>query len=305
MKKFSGSFLRKNTFLIGVSALLACIVVALSFMLLRNLIQTETYYTLNQDVPARTQITPEMLSPVVTSTGTAPQAALGIEDVQSGAVYSQYSLRTGDILTASNAGEQKDISVGIPDSWVVTNFSVPADNAVGGRIQRGYYFDIMVATDDGSTYPFINVLALDTTIDLNDASSSDAANTEEAKSGQTTQYVVGMSPQDAGKLQSIMKKHGDDVRLVLSPRQNEYAKPKMSDYEGNFSYNKDDGVKNMGEGTNYTFADAERDEFGRPIASPENCSDGNSQISGDICEKKREESTDAPTGVPSENSGNE
>lgn len=288
--------LRKNTFLIGVVVAIGTVVAVLSLMLLRNFIQTETYYTLNQDVPARTQVTPDMLSPVTTSSGTAPKSALGMDKVQSGGVYTQYSLHAGDILTMSNAGEQKDISVGIPDSWVVTNFSVPADSAVGGRIQRGYYFDIMVADASGSYYPFVNVLALDTTVDLNNASSSDAANTEEAYDGQTTQYVVGMSPQDAARLHSVMKKSGADVRLVLSPRQNEYNPPKLSDYDGAFGYNQgEDKPKDMGKGTDYTFTDLERDSFGRPVAEPENCSDGNSVISGDICKEKEENVSDEPS----------
>lgn len=257
-----------------------------------RIFQTENYYVLNQDVPTRTQITPDMLDTITASEGTAPAAAIGIEEVQSGDVYTQYPLLAGDILTMSNVGGREDISVGIPDEWVVTNFSVGADDAVGGRIQRGTYFDMMIVQSGtpeeggGSTYPFVNILALDTTVDLSSASSADAAESEEAHDGQTTQYVVGMSPEDAGKLQHIMSQYGGNIKLVLSPRQNEYKAPQLNEYTGKFSYNEDDAPKNMGENTDYTFRDVERDEFGAPLEQPGeySCSQGNAKISGEDCE---------------------
>lgn len=257
-----------------------------------RIFQTENYYVLNQDVPTRTQITPDMLDAITASEGTAPAAAIGIEEVQSGEVYTQYPLLAGDILTMSNVGGREDISVGIPDEWVVTNFSVGADDAVGGRIQRGTYFDLMIVQGGtkeeggGTTYPFVNILALDTTVDLNSASSSEAAESEEAHDGQTTQYVVGMSPEDAGKLQHIMEQYGSNVKLVLSPRQNEYNAPQLNEYTGKFAYDQADQPKNMGENTDYTFRDVERDEFGVPLEEPGSysCSNGNAKISGEDCE---------------------
>lgn len=261
--------------------------------------QTEDYYVLAQDVPTRTQITPEMLEAITASEGTAPAAAIGLEEVQTGNVYTQYPLLAGDILTQSNVGGREDISVGIPDEWVVTNFSVDADSAVGGRIQRGTYFDMMVVDqggdmdEGGSYYPFVNILALDTTVDLSSASSANAAETEEAHEGQTTQYVVGMSPEDAGKLQHIMSTKGADVKLVLSPRQNEYNAPALSEYTGKFIYKEGDSPKNMGERTDYTFRDVERDEFGVPLDDPGaySCSKGNAKISGEDCETTGNNST--------------
>lgn len=271
-----------------------------------RIFQTENYYVLNQDVPTRTQITPDMLDPITASEGTAPAAAIGIEEVQSGEVYTQYPLLAGDILTMSNVGGREDISVGIPDEWVVTNFSVGADDAVGGRIQRGTYFDMMIvqggtkAEGGGATYPFVNILALDTTVDLSTASSADAAETEEAHDGQTTQYVVGMSPEDAGKLQHIMEQYGSNVKLVLSPRQNEYNAPQLNEYTGKFAYDEADTPKNMGENTDYTFRDVERDEFGVPLDTPGaySCSNGNAKISGEDCEAGGQ--TETPSNEQSE-----
>lgn len=275
------------------AAIVVCSV-ALFFVTLLGLqkfVQTETYYVLNQDVPTRTQVSPEMLTPVVTSAGTAPKSAIGLDQVQTGQVYAQYPLHAGDILTTSNVGGLQDISVGIPDDWVVTNFSVNADDAVGGRIKRGTYFDIMVATPEKSFYPFVNVLALDTTISMNTTSSADAADTKEAHAGQTTQYVVGMSPQNAAKLQSIVQKYGSNIRLVLSPRANEYKKPNLSDYSGMFSYDGKEpiwpGENAKGEITDNTFTGPERDKLGKPVKQLEDCSEGNARVSGAICKEKK------------------
>lgn len=280
--------LKSNGLILIVIGVVSLALFGVVFSVASKLFQTETYYVLNQDIPTRTQVTEDMLEPVVTSEGTAPEAAVGLADVQTGNVYTQYPLLTGDILTMSNVGGMEDISVGIPDTWVITNFSVGADDAVGGRIQRGAYFDIMVAGEDGTTYPFVNVLALDTTVDLSNASSAEAADSEEAHEGQTSQYVVGMSPDNAAKLQNIVKNHGSDIKLVLSPRQNEYEKPKIADYDGKFAYDRSDspvwpGQSEAGELTDYTFTDVERDAFGRPLEKLENCSSGNSKVAGEDC----------------------
>lgn len=294
-----------NWLLIGIIIAIALTLFVVVTLAALKFFQTETYYVLNTDVPTRTQVTSEMLSPVTTSEGTAPKAAIGIGEVQSGEVYTQYPLVAGDILTASNVGSRSDISNGIPDSWVVTNLSVSADNAVGGRIQRGTYFDIMVTDANGSSYPFVNVLALDTTVDLSDASSSDAAETEEAHAGQTTQYVVGMSPQDAARLQHVIQQYGGNggIRLVLSPRQNEYAQPQLSDYTGIFAYNRDsDAPVNEGANTDYTFTDVQRDKFGKPVEQVQNCSQGNAKLSEKDCQTANNTETQQDTTQPTDSS---
>jgi len=288
--------MKNNTFLWGIAAILGLGVAGVVLTLFLNLVQTETYYILNEDVPSRAQVTPEMLAPVTVSEGGAPEAAIGLDEVQAGGIFTAHPLLAGDILTASNVGSREDISIGVPDEWVITNFSVDADNAVGGRIQRGYYFDMLVTSENGSFYPFVNILALDTTVDLSSASSSDAVNTEEAQAGQTTQYVVGMSPENAGKLQDVMNKYSGNIRLVISPRQNEYEKPQIADYEGIFSYTAGDTPLNLGEGTDYTFTVLDRDEFGRLTEELNNCGDGNAVIP---CEEGSEPSSESSDGAQS------
>lgn len=287
--------MKNNTFLWGIAALLGLAVAGVLLTLFLSLVKSETYYILKEDLPSRAVVTPEMLEPVTVNKDGAPEAALGLEEVQTGGVFTAHPLLAGDILTMSNVGGREDISVGIPDEWVITNFSVPADSAVGGRIQRGYYFDILVADQEGSYYPFVNVLTLDTTIDLSGASSADAVNTEEAQDGQTTQYVVGMSPENAGKLHNIMSTSQGDVKLVLSPRQNEYEKPRIGDYEGIFKYEKGSKPLNLGEGTDYTFTMLERDEFGRLAEEINNCGKGNAIVACEPKEEQSDEATDEAT----------
>jgi hypothetical protein len=285
--------LRNNKLIWIAIVVLVGIVFVAALNYLKAFYQTETYYILNQDVAARTLIAPDMLDPVTTSAGTAPEAALGVAEVQDGTAYAQYPLLAGDILTGSNIGGLQDIAIGIPDDWVVTNFSLDADSAASGRVTRGTYFDIMliggiVPTEPNQAppvyYPFVNVLALDVTASISSLDSSTDADTEQARTGQTTLYSVGASPENAAKLQSAIAS-GATMKLVLSPRQNEYEAPVLADYTGVFAYAANDAPINLGEGTDYTFKDVERDEFGRPIPTTEdpNCSVGNSRVPGTGC----------------------
>lgn len=302
---------KSNRLLYAVMAIIGIALFAVTSWAAQKMFETETYYVLNQDVATRTLVTPEMLSPVVVSKGGAPEAAATISDIQGGDYYTQYPLQSGDILTHSNIGTLEDISVGIPDSWVVTNFSVDADSAVGGRIKRGTYFDMMVADANGSFYPFVNVLALDTTVNLSSASSADAADTSEAHEGQTTQYVVGMSPEDAAKLQSVMQMYSGSIKLVLSPRQNEYEKPDLHAYDGIFSYNPSDGTIWPGEGTNgneltnNSFQDVKRDDNGRPVEETDPSLIGNSKVSSSgTSSSNQTDSSTTTEGETGEQSGN-
>lgn len=272
-KNGSGSVLRNNKIILAGIALLLVFVFIGFLTFLKSFYQTETYYVLNDSqgatIPARTIITPDMLSPLVIAAETAPPNALDISEVDG--ITTKYALMPGDILTASNAGEVDDIYNGVPDNWVITNFSVGADNAVGGRIRAGQYFDVMVADENGSYYPFINVLALDTTVDLASATSANAADTAEAYAGQTSQYVVAMSPENAAILQTVVAKDGDKIKLLLSPKQNNYQKPALSDYSKLFTFNDPTspiwpGQSANGELTDSNFNAVERDkETGKPI----------------------------------------
>lgn len=290
---------RKSSILItGIIVIIILAIFIGSLTLLKSVLQTETYYVLNQDVSTKTQITPEMLDPVVTSAGTAPPNTLTLQDVQDGTLYSQFPLSAGDVLLYSNVSGFTDISTGIPDDYLITSLNVSADNAAGGRITRGTYFDIMVYDGDSENdrepgkvfYPFVNALALDTTVSMDGASSQDAIDTDEAQNGQVSFYYIGVTPANAAYLELISKRYGGNIKLLLSPRQNEYAKPKIDSYAGFFKFNVDSGEMrqdsglapvNLGENMDSTFSKPERDAFGRPIKQLKNCSEGNAFVSPD------------------------
>lgn len=272
-KNGSGSVLRNNKIILAGIALLLVFVFIGFLTFLKSFYQTETYYVLNDTqgevIPARTIITPDMLSPLVIAAETAPPNALDISEVDG--ITTKYALKPGDILTDSNAGKVNDIYNGVPDSWVITNFSVGADDAVGGRIHAGDYFDVMVADENEAFYPFINVLALDTTVSLSGASSANAADTAEAYAGQTSQYVVAMSPENAAKLQQVNNKYKGKVKLLLAPKQNSYQKPALADYSKLFTFEDKTspiwpGKSDTGELTDSNFNNVQRDEkTGKPV----------------------------------------
>lgn len=340
--KSGGFFKNAKIIWLGIAVLLIFVFVG-TLMLLRSAYQTETYYVLNQDVPTRTQITMDMLSPVVTSAGTAPggtpemapeqkvsEREAILSAVQSGSAYTQFPLKAGDVLSPSSVGALADISVGVPDSWVITSFNVDFNNAVQGRIQRGSYFDIMVVGDTGAYYPFVNILTLETS--TGSATSSAASADPSGQNAATSVYTVGMSPENAAKLQWLQGFAGGSIKLVLSPRQNEYASPDLAAYINTnnspfFTYealidgviapglqpvlDKDkngvdidgDGKVDTREVTDYTFSDVERDQFGRPVNVVENAGLGNAKIPSSAA--NGEKPTNVNSGSDNKSTGSE
>lgn len=283
MKK---SKLQDSKLIIAAIVALALVSFFLFVFLLRGFFQTETYYVLNEDIGPRVQISAEQLDPRVVSDGQAPPNALSLADVQTGGLYTQYPLRAGDIISESSVGALSDIRVGVPDSWTITSFGVSADDAVGGRITRGTHFDI-IAIDNTldeprAFYLFNNVLALDTTVSMEGASSADAVDTEEAQSGMTEQYVVGMRPEEAAFFHMAVEEY--DIRLVLSPRENEYQQPDQERIRGFFDLSEIDGnwePIEIGTMTDNTFMPVERDENGRPVSVEDDFEENDeSSISG-------------------------
>lgn len=269
--KKTKSKLMDTKLIIGLCVILAAIAGGATFVLIQSVIQTETYYVLSEDIGPRTLIQPEQMTPIVTDEGSAPPNALNIADIQTGSMFTQYPLRAGDIVTMSTVGALEDISVGIPENWAVTSFGVNANDAVGGRIQRGSYFDIVgLDEEDNAFYIFQNVMALDTTVSTEGLSSADAIDTEEAQAGQTEQYFVGMSPQNNLLLHSALRQY--DVKLVLSPQENDYLSreeilERIDEMDRYYNYDPDDVTpQEVGTMTDSSFRPVERNDDGRPIA---------------------------------------
>lgn len=277
MLKNNASLLRNNKLIFSLIGVLSTVVFVLLLSLLRNVYETETYYVLSQPVSSRTEIQPAMLQPIETSSGTAPNSALTIADIQSNKVFAKYDLNAGDILTVSNVGKTQDVTSGIPDTWVITTFDISANNAAGGQIKKGTYFDFLVAQKNGARYPFVNVLALDVT------SNTVAADQKDSKTSGDMQITVGLPPGDAAMLHQILEADGERVHLLVSPKQNDYQKPQLASYTGAFKFD-GESPKNAGDGADSSFTPVERDASGKPLKEKTaNCSEGNVKLSDEQC----------------------
>ncbi len=277
--KKSGLSGRKAAFVFAIVAAVASAI--LVFAIMSAVTSKETYYVLNQDVPARTLITPDMLAPVETSAGSAPQSALGLSDLAE--KYSLYSLSSGDILTSSNVGDQVGLGAGLPENFVLASFIANPSIAAGGNVKRGDYIDIMVVANDSAvtgtegtaaSYVLQRVLVVDATLDLDsydggesttadgssgasgasDSSQSSVGGTG-ARSGIPTMFTVGLSPENAAILAVSTK---FELFVVLSsaqtvnegtvPSTNEVPPVSLNGIWGN--------PKNAGEGTDRTFGNS-------------------------------------------------
>lgn len=225
--------------------ILALFIGASVFYTMNQTTKQDTYYVLNTNLPSRTQVTPADLSPVTTSKGSAPQNAIGINEVSQGTIYSKYPLQAGDVISASNSGPLDSINEGVPDNWVVLSFDPGSDDPVIQNLQRGDYFDIMatnmkkedqranpsdsdISDVKVGQYVFRNVMVLDNPMVTTDNENSDSANGATAQTqNSTTSFIVGMSPSNAAVLTMLMKNY--DTKIVMSPRYNVYASPSELD----------------------------------------------------------------------------
>lgn len=176
-----------------VFAGLASVAVAiLAFTIMSGVTATQSYWVLGKDVPARTQVTTDILTEVVTSAGKVPPTALDINMITSGDSYTKYSLKAGDILTASNTGDLLTLSEGLPKDFVIASFIADPSTAAGGNVNRGDYIDIIVTADDvnvtgteGTAASFVlqHILVIDATVNLDSYSADESAATTTTADG--------------------------------------------------------------------------------------------------------------------------
>lgn len=281
-KTFSGN---KTWFVFAIVSAIAA--AGLIFAILSNIVSTTTYYVLKQDVPARSQVTPDMLQEVVASTGSQPPNAMGLEEVTYSEVYAKFALNTGDIITASNTGELIPLQKGIPEGYVVASFTADANNAVAGKLATGNYIDIIaVGENSGASavakYALRHVLVMDVSSDpsaigetTEDTTTTDpAAATTDATAPKSTQdqlragipslYTVALPPADAAKLALIRDKQ---ILVVLSPASSDknFKDESISATDGQvFS---DTAVGDSGKDTDPTFGQG-KEEKAADTATP-------------------------------------
>lgn len=290
-KTFSGN---KTWFVFAIVPAIAA--AAILFTLLSQLVATTTYYVLSTDVPARSQVTQDMLTPVVASKGSEPRNALGLEDVVDREVYAKYALNTGDIITASNTGDEVPLQQGIPDDYVVASFVADASNAVAGKLTTSNYIDIIASDSDSNTakYALRHVLLLDVSSDpssigenteITEGEEGTEVSTEDQmRTGVPTLYTVALPEKDAATLALI---RDSNLLVVLSPKSSdEDFQPKSikSSLEEVYS---DDNVTDSGRGTDPSFGQ------GNDVEVAEADEAATSESSAEPTEATTEESSDS------------
>lgn len=295
-KTFSGN---KTWFVFAIVPAIAA--AAILFTLLSQLVATTTYYVLSTDVPARSQVTADMLTEVVASQGSEPRNALGLEDVIDNEVYAKYALNTGDILTASNTGDEIPLQQGIPDDYVVASFVSDASNAVAGKLSTGNYIDIIASDTDSNTakYALRHVLLLDVSSDpsaigegeevTESENGTEVSTQDQMRSGVPSLYTVALPEKDAATLALI---RGDDLLVVLSPKSSDEAfqdkdiQSSLQDVYGEGS------VSDSGRGTDPSFGQSE-DGAVAESDSTESSTEPSADATDGASDKPSEESTES------------
>lgn len=253
---------KRNLLAVILTIVGIAIAIALLFLGLSKAFATETYYILNQNVPARVRITEEMLQEMEVSEGGAPPNAITRQQVINQPIYTKLPLIAGDTLTQSNTGFTLDTSTGVPDEWVVTSLNISGYQAAGGQIKRGDYFDILGVTDKGARYILTDVLALD----VKYTATEDEAEGSGNKMNEEIQYIVGV-PQDVAAMlaHATDSKQFRNLRIVLSPKSVEYKERELEDIAGVISSGNQTEPIDVIEGTDPTFTAVLRDKNGRPV----------------------------------------
>ncbi len=253
---------KRNLLVVVFSAVGIVVFAGVVWFSLSQLLATESYYVLNQDVGSKTQVSESMLTKVETAKGTAPKNAITQTQVAGGNIYTKIPLSAGDILTPSNTGLNIDNSTGIPDSWSVTTFSIPTISAVNGSLTKGQYFDIIGVSDSGTAkYIATNVLALDVDSGISQA---EVTNDSTQSASDIMQITVGMPADKVALLHSALTKYAK-IELALAPKSLSYETRDNSYLDGNYQFDDITPGFDLYEGTDSTFSVVKRDENGKPI----------------------------------------
>lgn len=252
-------------FVVGISIGTIILCIGLWYSL-STLLATESYYILNQDVSAKVLVSTDMLTKVETAKGTAPKNALSLVDVSSNNVYTKVPLQAGDVLSLSNTGLNISSSTGIPDSWSVTSFTIPRNQAVNGNITKGEYFDVIGINGSGAKYIATTVLALDIDSGVPNTTVENSKST--AGTGEELNILVGMPDKDIPLFQSAINSY-EKIVLSISPKSINYDKRNTNDLQSVVQFSDNTVAPDLYEGTDNTFSVVKRDKDGRPILDSE------------------------------------
>lgn len=187
-----------------------------------------TYYVMNQDVPARTPITMDVVTARTTNAEGRPETALSIGDITNNALFARVALRKGDPVTASVVGPLERITTQLPTDYVAVSLEVDPKNAVAGKIARGDYVDIAAVTDQGGSevaHIYLHhVLVMDVSVSPKniassatsqiDPSSAPGPESLQVRGGIPMLYTLAVSRRDFAVIALLRDKN---IFLALSP----------------------------------------------------------------------------------------
>jgi hypothetical protein len=301
-------------FLAGAAAVIAAVFV---FFVLQSVTATTTYYVLNKDIPARTQITSDLLTPVTTSEGGQPRTALTPGSLAaSGQIYSKYALSAGDVVTPTNAGSLTALTKGLPSNYVVASFKADPSIAAGGQVARGDYIDVIAVSDTDSHVFLQRVLVVNATTDLDaGGATADSSGTTTSGDGTTTTdgsgstgsngdasastsvvptlFTVGISQEDAAKLAVVSKNFS--LYVVLSSADSSKNGAKSADVGAAVGDIFSGAVGDSGQGTDNTFGD-EASKKSTSSSSTDSSSDSSSSAPSDSATAPTDSSTTGTSG---------
>ena len=225
------------------------------FMVFQNIQAQDTYYVLNQDVTATTEIDPSMMMERTVSQGGAPDNALDLGDIQLGGVYATYNLTAGDILTPSNTGPMQELVEGVPEEYVVVSVEMDPQDSVAGYIQRGDYIDLIAVGESNSAsgassnskYVVRNAIVVRVDAIGSDTAAATVNDPNTSASAASARiignvYTLAVPPTDAATIALVKDL---DLMMVLSPRT--YAKDGVTDSYIGVTPDQVFGIGNVGD----------------------------------------------------------
>jgi Flp pilus assembly protein CpaB len=282
MAKSVSSSVLKGRWMVWMLALFFALIAGIGTLLIVGKAASRvSYFVVATDVPARTQITPNLVVEIPVTEDALPPTALTEAEIASGAAFTRVPLRQGDVVTGSVAGPLQKITYTLPEGYVAASVSLPPERAVAGKVKAGDYIDIAAVDGSKSKIVLQHVLVLDVTIspdsigsaanaDPNDPNLQPGPEAAQVRGGIPQVYTVALSQEDFAVLALVS---GGVLQIALSPEvePGELVPPVDASADLGNVFN-DAPVASSGEGTDSVFGDDNSSDANEPAAptSPSN-----------------------------------
>jgi len=274
MAKSVSSSVLKGRWMVWLLALFFALIAGVGTLLIVGKAANRvSYFVVVADVPARTQITPDLVAEIPVTEDALPPTALSASDILSGTEFTEVPLQQGDILTTSVTGPLQKITYKLPKDYVAASLALSPERAVAGKVKAGDYIDIAAVEGDTAKVVLQHVLVLDVTIspssigsaanaDPNDPDAQPGPEAAQVRGGIPQLYTVGVTQQDFARLALIAN---DSLQVALSPEKTPESLDASANRDNMFSRG---GVSDSGAGTGSVFSGEENGNPETPDATP-------------------------------------